>query len=52
MFNENELEKMVVETISANEWKYIPSAELPRANADVMVESVVRGSPHPRGRPR
>jgi type I restriction enzyme R subunit len=44
MFNENELEKMVVETISANGWKYMPSAELPRMNGDVMVEPMVRSA--------
>jgi type I restriction enzyme R subunit len=43
MFNEdNTVEKMLIETISKNGWKYIPATELPRASSDVMVEPMVR----------
>jgi len=42
MFYESDLEKMVIETISKNGWKYIPADELPRSHGDVMVESLVR----------
>lgn len=42
MFYESDLEKMVIETISKNGWKYIPADELPRSHGDVMVESMVR----------
>jgi type I restriction enzyme R subunit len=43
MFNEdNTVEKMLIDTISKNGWKYIPAADLPRASSDVMVEPMVR----------
>ena len=42
MFSESDIEKMLIETISKNGWKYIPAEELPRSNSDVMVESMVR----------
>ena len=42
MFYESDLEKMVIETISNNGWKYITADELPRSHGDVMVESMVR----------
>ena len=42
MFYESDLEKMVIETISSNGWKYIPADELPRSSTDVMVEPIVR----------
>ncbi len=42
MFSESDIEKMLIETISKNGWKYIPAEELPRTNSDVMVESMVR----------
>ncbi|WP_138495926.1 type I restriction endonuclease subunit R [Paenibacillus pinistramenti] len=42
MFAESDLEKMLIETISKNGWRYIPAEELPRAHSDVMVESMVR----------
>jgi type I restriction enzyme R subunit len=42
MFNEAEFEKMMVDVISANGWKYIPAEELPRAYSDVMVEPMVK----------
>ncbi|KJS13221.1 MAG: DEAD/DEAH box helicase [Peptococcaceae bacterium BRH_c8a] len=42
MFTENDLEKMMIESISKNGWKYFPSEELPRQHSDVMVEPMVR----------
>ena len=42
MFYESDLEKMLIETISANGWKYIPADALHRSHSDVMVESMVR----------
>jgi len=42
MFDESELERLVVETIVANGWEYIAADELPRRCSDVMVESYVR----------
>ena len=42
MFNESELEALVVETMVANGWEYIAADALPRRYADVMVESHVR----------
>jgi type I restriction enzyme R subunit len=42
VFYESDLEKMLIETISKNGWKYIPAEELPRSPADVMVEPMVR----------
>src|SRR4051812_44301560 len=42
MFTENDFERMVIENISKNGWKYIPSEELQRQHSDVMVESMVR----------
>ena len=42
MFTENDFEKMVIESISKNGWKYIPAEELPRQHSDVMVEPMVR----------
>lgn len=42
MFNEAEFEKMMVDVISANGWKYIPAEELPRSYSDVMVEPMVK----------
>ena len=42
MFTENDFEKMVIESISKNGWKYIPTEELPRQHSDVMVEPMVR----------
>lgn len=42
MFYESDLEKMLIDTISKNGWKYIPADELPRAHSDVLVEPMVR----------
>jgi type I restriction enzyme R subunit len=42
MFNEAEFEKMMVDVISKNGWKYIPADDLPRSYSDVMVEPMVR----------
>ena len=42
MFSENHLEQMVLESISANGWKYIPAEDLPRQKSDVLVEPMVR----------
>jgi len=42
MFSEFDIEKMLIDTISKNGWKYVPAEELPRAYSDVMVESMVR----------
>ena len=42
MFSEFDIEKMLIDTISKNGWKYVPAEELPRAHSDVMVESMVR----------
>ena len=42
MFSEFDIEKMLVDTISKNGWKYIPAEELPRSHSDVMVEPMVR----------
>lgn len=44
MFNEAEFEKMMVNVISANGWKYISAEELPRAYSDVMVEPMVKAA--------
>ena len=44
MFNEAEFEKMMVDVISSNGWKYIPAEELPRAYSDVMVEPMVKAA--------
>lgn len=42
MFTEDDLEKMLIENISKNGWKYITAEELPRMHSDVMVEPMVR----------
>lgn len=43
MFNEdNTIEQMVISTLKANGWKYIPAEELPRTYSDVMVEPMVK----------
>jgi type I restriction enzyme R subunit len=42
MFNEAELEKLVVDTIAKNGWEYIPAEQLPRRHSDVMIEPFVR----------
>ena len=42
MFTESDIEKMVLESISKNGWKYLPAEALPRHHSDVMVESMVR----------
>ena len=44
MFFESDLEKMLINTISKNGWRYIPADELPRSRADVMVEPMVRAA--------
>lgn len=44
MFNEDEIEKMLVDNISKNGWVYIPAEDLPRNCADVMVEPMVKAS--------
>jgi type I restriction enzyme R subunit len=42
MYNEADLERLVVDTIVKNGWEYISAEQLPRRNADVMVEPFVR----------
>ena len=42
MFTEHDFERMLIENISENGWKYIPAEELPRQHSDVMVEPMVR----------
>lgn len=43
MFNEdNTIEKMVLDTLQHNGWKYIPAENLDRRYSDVMVESMVK----------
>ncbi len=42
MFTENDFEKMMIESINKNGWKYIPAEELLRSYSDVMVEPMVR----------
>lgn len=42
MFTENDLEKMVLDNIVKNGWKYIPNDVIPRQHSDVMVEPMVR----------
>lgn len=41
-FSEQNVEDMVVHTIEANGWKYIPAAELPRQESDVLVEAYLK----------
>ena len=41
-FTEQQVEDMVIHTLQANGWEYIPASELPRTDADVMVESHLR----------
>ncbi|MBR4751722.1 MAG: HsdR family type I site-specific deoxyribonuclease [Thermoguttaceae bacterium] len=42
MFNEDELEQMLVETLASNGWRCIPPGALPRNDGDVLVEEMVR----------
>lgn len=42
MFNEAELEKLVIDTIVQSGWEYISADQLPRQHSDVMVESFVK----------
>ena len=43
IFNEdNTVEKMVIQSLVNNGWKYIPSEELPREYSDVLVEPMVK----------
>lgn len=42
MFNENEFEKMTIDTISKNGWTYIAADRLPRDYTDVLVEPMVK----------
>ncbi|MDR0454913.1 MAG: HsdR family type I site-specific deoxyribonuclease [Deferribacteraceae bacterium] len=42
MFYESDLEKMLIDTINKNGWNYIPAGDLPRSQADVMIEPMVR----------
>lgn len=43
MFNEdNTTEQMIISTLKANGWKYVPAEELPRQYNDVLVEPMVR----------
>ncbi|WP_319779064.1 type I restriction endonuclease subunit R [Maridesulfovibrio sp.] len=43
MFNEdNTVEQLILDTLTANGWKYIPAEELPRQHGDVLVEQMVR----------
>lgn len=42
-FNEdNTIEKMVIQTLQGNGWKYIPADKVPRLHSDVLVESMVK----------
>lgn len=42
-FNEdNTIERMVIQTLQKNGWKYIPADKLPRLYSDVLVESMVK----------
>lgn len=41
-FNEQHVEDMVIHTLQANGWEYIPASDLPRSESDVMVESHLR----------
>ena len=41
-FSEQHVEDMVIKAIENNGWEYIPAAELPRAESDVLVESYLR----------
>ena len=44
-FNEdNTIEKMILSSLSANGWNYIPAEDLPRAYSDVMVEPMVKAA--------
>lgn len=44
-FNEdNTVEKLFLETLKKNGWKYIPPEQLPRDFTDVMVESMVKAA--------
>lgn len=43
MFNEdNTTEQLIISTLKANGWKYVPAEELPRQYNDVLVEPMVR----------
>lgn len=43
MFNEdNTTEQMIISTLKANGWKYVPAEDLPRQYNDVLVEPMVR----------
>ena len=43
MFNEDHTtEQMIISTLKANGWKYVPAEELPRQYNDVLVEPMVR----------
>lgn len=45
MFNEdNTIEKMLLEELPSNGWKYISADDLPRQHSDVMVESMVKSA--------
>ena len=41
-FSEQNVEDMIIHTLQSNGWEYMPAAELPRAESDVMVESHLR----------
>ena len=41
-FTEQNVEDMVIHALQQNGWEYIPAAELPRSETDVMVESHLR----------
>jgi len=41
-FNEQNVEDMVIHAVKQNGWTYIPAAELPRAESDVLVEQYLR----------
>ena len=41
-FSEQQVEDMVIHTLKANGWEYIPASELSRTDSDVMVESHLR----------
>lgn len=45
MFTEEDTtEKMIIDTLQQNGWKYIPADELPRDYSDVYVESMVKNA--------
>jgi type I restriction enzyme R subunit len=44
MFDESVLEKMIIDSLVENGWRYIAPADMPRSSSDVMVESMVKSA--------